>query len=160
MERIKFSDYNLALDLGLNQSAGQAILLVGAVLPGKLALDASKQAFMGQVIGFFDSEYSMQVLAGAYLRQDIWSILTGQHINASSRTLAEDTVIVKYLLTNVYGITPDDATLKANADVMHNEALQGAWLAQLALSNAGQNHIGLVGLASTGLTYGLSTQGV
>ena len=108
---------------------------------------------MGQVIGYFDSGYSLPVLAGAYLRQDIWSILTGQSISASSRTLAEDTVIVKYLLGNVYGILPDDATVKANADAMHNEVFQGTWLAQLALSNAGQSHIGLVGLASTGLVY-------
>jgi hypothetical protein len=96
----------------------------------------------------------MADLSGALLRLDIWSILTGQSIKPASRTLAEDTVIVKYLLGNVYGLVPDDATVKANADVMHSEAFQGTWLAQLALSNAGQNHIGLVGLAATGVAYG------
>jgi len=153
IERLKFSDCSLALDLGVSQSAGETALLLGAVLPGKLALDASKQALLGSVIGLFDAGYSMPTLAGALLRLDIWSILTGQPIPPASRTLAQDTVIVKYLLSNVYGLTADDATVKANADVMHNEASQGTWLAQLALSNAGQNHIGLVGLASAGFTY-------
>ena len=146
VERLKFADLGVALDLGTNQSAGETVLLLGAVLPGKLALDASKQALIGAVIGLFDAGYSMPVLSGALLRLDIWSILTGQNIKAASRTLAEDTTVVNYLMTNVNGVAPDAATLKANADTMHNEVSQGAWLAQLALSSAGQNHIGLVGL--------------
>jgi hypothetical protein len=153
IERLKFADGNLALDLEINQSAGQSALLLGSVLPGKLALDPSKQALVGAVISLFDSGYSMPILAGALLRLDIWSILTGQSIHAASRTLVEDTAIVNYLLTNVYGAAPDTATLKANADAMHSEVLQGYWLAQLALSSAGQSHIGLVGLAATGLNY-------
>ena len=153
VERLKFADTNLALDLGVNQSAGQTSLLIGAVLPGKLALDVSKQGLLGSVIGLFDLGYSTADLSGALLRLDIWSILTGQNIKPAGRTLAENTAIVNYLMTNVNGVAPDAATLKSNADVMHSEAFQGAWLAQLALSNAGQNHIGLVGLASTGIVY-------
>jgi len=153
VERLKFGDCNVALDLAASQSAGETALLLGAVLPGKLALDPTKQALLGSVIALFDSGYSMPVLSGALLRLDIWSILTGQNIKAMSRTLAEDTVIVKYLLSNVYGLTADDVTVRANAEAMHNEASQGTWLAQLALSDAGQAHIGLVGLASTGLSY-------
>ena len=153
VERLKFADTNLALDLGVNQSAGQTALLIGAVLPGKLALDVSKQGLLGSVIGLFDLGYSTADLSGALLRLDIWSILTGQNIKPAGRTLAENTAIVNYLMTNVNGTAPDAATLKSNADVMHSEAFQGAWLAQLALSNAGQSHIGLIGLASTGLVY-------
>jgi len=74
VERLKFTDGYLALDLGINQSSGQTALLLGAILPGKLALDVSKQALLGSVIGLFDSGYSMSVLAGALLRLDIWSI--------------------------------------------------------------------------------------
>ena len=153
VERLKFTDLSMALDLAANQSAGQSALLLGAVLPGKLALDASKQALLGSVISLFDSGLSMSTLAGALLRLDIWSILTSQAIPAASRTLAQDSAIVNYLMTNVNGVAPDSAVLKSNADVMHNEASQGTWLAQLALSSAGQTHIGLVGLAATGLTY-------
>lgn len=153
IERIVFQDTAIAWDLGVNQAAGQTALLIGAVLPGKLALDPSKQALLGSVIGLFDLGYSMPVLSGALLRLDIWSILTGQSIPTASRTLAQDTAIVKYLLSNLYGTVADDATVRANAEVMHNEASQGTWLAQLALSTAGQSHIGLVGLAATGLAY-------
>jgi hypothetical protein len=153
IERIIFSDVKIAWDVGINQVAGKTALLLGAVLPGKLALDSGKQALLGSVIGLFDLGYSMPALSGALLRLDIWSILTGQSIPAAGRTVAQDSVIVNYLMSNVNGIAPDASTLKANADVMHNEASQGTWLAQLALSNAGQNHIGLVGLAATGLNY-------
>lgn len=154
VERVKFSDCSLALDLGVSQSAGQTALLLGAVLPGKLALDSSKQALVGAVIGLFDTGlYSMTVLSGALLRLDIWSILTGQTISASSRSLTEDTAIVNYLMTNVNGQAPDATTLKTEAASMHGESFQGAWLAQLALSSAGQTHIGLTGLASTGIVF-------
>jgi hypothetical protein len=153
VERLKFTDCSLALDMSVSQSAGETALLLGAVLPGKLALDASKQALVGAVIGLFDSGYSMSVLAGALLRLDIWSILTGQNISAASRTLTEDTAIVSYLMTNVNGVAPDATTLKTEASTMHSESFQGAWLAQVALSSAGQTHIGLAGLASTGITF-------
>jgi len=154
VERVKFSDCNLALDMGVSQSAGQTALLLGAVLPGKLALDTSKQALVGAVIGLFDTGlYSMTILSGALLRLDIWSILTGQTISTASRSLTEDTAIVNYLMTNVNGQAPDATTLKTEAATMHSESFQGAWLAQLALSSAGQTHIGLTGLASTGIVY-------
>ena len=153
IERIKFSDGTLALDLGVDQSAGQAVLLLGTVLPFKLAIDASKQSLLGSVIGLIDSGFSMPVLSGALLRLDIWSILTGQSVSSKSRTLAEDTLIVNYLLTNVNGMPPDSSTLNAAADTFHNEPAQGAWMAQLALSTAGQSHIGLIGLSATGVSY-------
>jgi len=157
IERLKFSDGGRALDLGTTQSGGETALLLGAVLPGKLALDASKQALVGAVIGLFDQGFALNVLAGALLRLDIWSILTGQSVTTSApytpRTLAEDTAIANYLLTNVNGAAPDANTLQTAAAALHNETSQGAWLAQLAASTAGQTHIGLAGLANTGLDY-------
>ena len=157
IERLKFSDGGRALDMGVTQSGGETALLLGAVLPGKLALDASKQALVGAVIGLFDQGYGLSTLAGALLRLDIWSILTGQKISTtapySARTLAEDTVIANYLLTNVNGSAPDSNALASAADALHNESSQGVWLAQLSASSAGQTHIGLVGLASSGMAY-------
>jgi hypothetical protein len=155
--RVQFSDGNIALDLSATQAAGETVLLLGTVLPGKLALDSSKQKLLGTVISFFDYGYTMPELAGALLRLDIWSILTGQNISTTSpytaRSLAEDTLIADYLLTNVNGATPNADTLKSAAEALHLESSQGAWLAQLALSSAGQAHIGLVGLAATGISY-------
>ena len=157
IERLKFSDGARALDMGVTQSGGQTALLLGAVLPGKLALDASKQALVGSVVGLFDQGFTLSILAGALLRLDIWSILTGQSVGTTApytpRTLAENTAIANYLLTNVNGVAPDANTLQTAATALHNETSQGAWLAQLAASTAGQTHIGLTGLANTGLDY-------
>ena len=74
MERIKFSDGAIALDVGATQSGGQTALLLGAVLPGKLAFDASKQALLGAAIDLFDQGYSLQTLSGAVMRLPIWDI--------------------------------------------------------------------------------------
>ncbi|MBK9574015.1 MAG: hypothetical protein IPO43_15420 [Rhodoferax sp.] len=57
IERLKFSDVSIARDLGVTQSAGATALLVGAVLPGTLALDPSKQALLGSVIDLFDAGF-------------------------------------------------------------------------------------------------------
>ena len=46
VERLKFSDGGLALDLGATQSAGETALLLGAVLPRRLVCDASTQALL------------------------------------------------------------------------------------------------------------------
>lgn len=46
VERLKFSDGGLALDLGATQFAGETALLLGAVLPGRLVCDASTQALL------------------------------------------------------------------------------------------------------------------
>jgi len=150
VERIKFSDGAIALDVGATQSAGQTALLLGAVLPGRLVFDASKQALLGAAIDLFDQGYSLQTLSGAVMRLPIWDILTG-------KTTPSNTDIATYLLTNVNGVTPDATTL-ANAVTSLNAetsfASQGNFLWHLAESATNQTHVGLVGLAATGLAYG------
>jgi len=157
IERLKFSDNSLALDLAANQSGGETALLLGAVLPGKLALDPSKKQLIGTVIELFDRGYSMSDLAGAILRLDIWSMLTGQLISTKSpfaaRSLAENTLIANYILSNVNGAPPEPVVLNNAAQALYTEATQGAWLGQLAASSAAQTHIGLVGLTATGMMY-------
>lgn len=44
VERLKFSDGGLALDVGATQPAGETALLLGAELPGRVVNDASRQA--------------------------------------------------------------------------------------------------------------------
>ena len=146
IERLKFSDKSVALDMATNQSGGETALLLGAVLPGTLALDASKQSLLGSVISLFDAGYSMKDLSGAVLRLPIWDALTGQ-------ATPTNTDIANYLLTNVNGNAPDQATLAAAVNALNTESFQGDWLASLALSTASQTHIGLVGLQQTGLEY-------
>ena len=150
VERIKFSDGGIALDVGATQPAGQTAMLLGAVLPGRMVFDAAKQAMLGAAIDLFDQGYSLQTLAGAVMRLPIWDILTG-------KATPSNTDIASYLLTNVNGVAPDATTLTNAVTALNTEtdfATQGNFLWHLAESAANQTHVGLVGLASTGLTYG------
>jgi hypothetical protein len=148
IERLQFSDKNIALDLAPTQSAGQTALLIGAVLPGKLAFDASKQALLGSVVGLFDQGFTLAQLSGAILRLPIWDVLTG-------KAAPTDADIAGYLVNNVYGGTQTAAITNAAITAMSAEtpATQGSYLATLATSTASQNHIDLVGIQSTGLVY-------
>lgn len=153
VERVKFADGNIALDLAANQSSGETVLLLGAVLPGGLVLAQDKQALLGDVIDLFDQGYSLAQLSGAVMRLPIWDVLTGK----SNYT---NTDIANYLLTNVNGTAPDVATLATGAaaldaqyDIGHS---QGDFLHHLASSSAFQARVGLIGLnalADAGLHY-------
>jgi hypothetical protein len=148
IERLQFTDKNIALDLAPTQAAGQTALLIGAVLPGKLAFDASKQALLGSVVGLFDQGFTLAQLSGALLRLPIWDVLTGK----AAPTNAD---IAGYLVNNVYGGTQTATITNAAIAAMNAEtpANQGNYLASLAASAANQAHIDLVGIQSTGLVY-------
>jgi len=147
IERIKFSDLSMALDVGATQSGGGAQLLLGAVL-GK-TLTAQKKPLLGTVIDLFDQGYTMPQLSGALMRLDIWGVLTGS-------ATATNTQIANYLLTTVSKVAPDSVTLAAAAASLDAEtgASQGNFLSTLALSYANQTQVGLLGLVTTGLEYG------
>jgi len=148
VERLQFADTKVALDLAPTQSAGQTALLIGAVLPGQLAFDVTKQALLGSVIGLFDQNFTLAQLSGAILRLPIWDVLTGNE----APTTAD---IATYLVNNVYGGTAPTAITNAAITAMSSEsrASQGNYLASLAVSTANQTHINLVGIQSTGLEY-------
>jgi hypothetical protein len=148
VQRFKFSDKNIALDLTPSQSAGQTALLIGAVLPGKLVYDVSKQALLGSVIGLFDQNFTIAQLSGAILRLPIWDVLTGK----AAPTNAD---IASYLVNNIYGGTQTAAITSAAITTMNAETptSQGNYLASLASSAANQTHVDLVGIQSTGLVY-------
>ena len=138
----------IALDLAPTQSAGQTALLIGAVLPGKLVYDASKQALLGSVISLFDEGFTLAQLSGALLRLPIWDTLT----NKAAPTKAD---IATYLVNNVYGGTQTAAITNAAIAEMNAETptTQGTYLASLAASTANQTHVDLVGVQATGLVY-------
>ena len=147
IERLSFSDSALALDTGLTQSAGQTALLLGAVLPGQLVFDSSKQALLGSVMSLFDEGFTLKQLSGAVLRLPIWDVLTG-------KAAPTNTDIANYLLTNVNnGLAPSASALTTAVTALNTEAVQGEWLASIAAASANQTHINLVGLQTTGLTY-------
>ena len=147
IERIKFSDLSISLDVGATQSGGEAQLLLGAVL-GK-TLTALKKPLLATVIDLFDQGYTMPQLSGALTRLDIWGVLTGS-------ATATNTQIANYLLSTVNKVAPDSVTLAAAVVSLDAEtgASQGNFLSTLALSDANQTQVGLVGLLTTGLEYG------
>ena len=149
VERLKFADIGVALDLGTAQPGGQAALLVGAVL-GVGALTA-KKPLVGAVIDLIDQGFSFQVLSGAVMRLDVWGVLAN-----GGAASASNTQIANYLLTTVNGQAPDAPTLAAAVTALDTEtgAAQGNFLWHLAESAANQTQIGLVGLAETGLEFG------
>ncbi|MEN9395498.1 MAG: hypothetical protein RLZ81_28 [Pseudomonadota bacterium] len=149
VERLKFADIGVAFDLDASQPAGQAQLLLGAVL-GKNLL-AAKKPLLGNVIDLLDQGYSMQQLAGAAMRLDIWGILA----NGGSPG-ATNTQIANYLLTTVNKAVPDAVTLSQAVTALDTEigADQGNFLWYLSGSSANQSQVGLIGLNSTGLEFG------
>lgn len=149
VERLKFADIGVAFDLDTSQPAGQAQLLLGAVL-GKNLL-AAKKPLLGNVIDLLDQGYSMQQLAGAAMRLDIWGILA----NGGSPG-ATNTQIANYLLTTVNKAVPDAVTLSQAVTALDTEigADQGNFLWYLSGSSANQSQVGLIGLNSTGLEFG------
>lgn len=146
IERLLFTDQNLALDTGVTQSAGQSLLLLSAVL-GKPALTA-KKPLVGNVIDLFDQGYSLQQLAGAIMRLPIWDVLTGR-----TRPTNED--IARYLLTTVNGVAPDANTVSQGALSLDTEigTKQGNFLASLAASTANQARVGFLTLQQTGIDF-------
>jgi hypothetical protein len=148
VERLEFFDKNIALDLAPTEAAGQAVLLLGAVLPGKLVYDDSKQALLGSVINFFDQNFTLAQLSGAILRLPIWDVLT-------NKTAPSTADIATYLVENVYSGTQTTAITIAAISTMNTEIPenQGNYLASLAASAANQIHVDLVGVQATGLTY-------
>lgn len=141
VERLAFTDTKVALDLSPTQSAGQAALLIGAVM-GRNTVFNNKE-LMGAGIALFDQGLSMLDLSAAVMRLPIWNDLAGGNSN---------TQIANYLLTVVNGHAPSTAELDtAVAALTHNS--QGDFLAQLASSSVNMAQVDLVGLAKQGLVF-------
>jgi hypothetical protein len=148
VERLQFADTKVALDLAPTQAAGQAALLLGAVLPGKSAFDGTQKALIGLGINLFEQNLTMAQLSGALLRLSIWDNLTG----VAGATTVD---IASYLVNNVYGGAATTAITNAAITAMSSEsrASQGNYLANLAASTTNQVKIDLVGMQVTGLEY-------
>lgn len=141
VERLAFNDVKIALDLSTTQAAGQAALLIGAVMGRNTVL--TNKELMGVGIGLFDQGLSMLDLSAAIMRLPIWTDLAGGNSNSQ---------IATYLLTLVNGTAPSSAELNAAVASLTHDA-QGDFLAHLALSNANLAQVDLVGLVKQGMAY-------
>jgi hypothetical protein len=142
VERLRFSDQSLALDVAPSQAAGKAIEMVAAVL-GVGAI--SDKAVMGTYLAYFDSGATL--LDGARLLLDSGTLasLAGGSGNAA---------LVRLVWANSTGSAPDAATLASQVAALDSHALtQAEWLAYSAGSAPNQLHVQLAGFAQTGLAY-------
>lgn len=142
VERLFLDDGAIALDLGTDDSAGQALLLIGAVLGRATALAA--KPVLGVAVSLFDQGLSMQALAGSVMRLPIWGgVLTPSDSSGD---------IARYLLTVVNGRAPTDSEWRAATSLLDNGA-PGRFLAELASSPANQLQVDLTGASLAGLPF-------
>lgn len=144
VERFQFGNAAVATDLAVADSAGKAVLLIGAVL-GKDAM-MSKPALMGSVIGLFDLGYDMPTLAGAIMRLPIWAGVLTPTNGAGD--------IANYLFRVANGRAATPTELAAGVSAINTQS-QGSYLAQLAVTDANIKQVNLVGLAASGFDYWL-----
>lgn len=142
VERLQFANESLALDLGLSQAGGKALLTMAATLGAAFPTD---KAWAGTFLRFFDSGASIADGTSLLFAAGIMQAIAGGSDNAS---------IVKLVYTNVNGSAPSAATL-ATLVAPLNAGTQTAaqWMADMVASNANQNHVNLTGYAQSGWEY-------
>ena len=133
IERLKFSDTSLAIDL--EGSAGTTAKILGAVF-GKDSL--SNKNFVGIGLSFLDSGWTYDNLAGLAL--DAVGAKTNDQI-------------VSLLWTNVIGTKPTAADKQPFIALLENGMTAGALAHLAADTSLNTTNINLVGLAQTGIEY-------
>lgn len=141
VERLAFSDQNLALDLDFDLShagnAASVALILGAVF-GTAAL--ARPDYVGIGLALLDS--------GAYNPTS----LVGHAIDVALGEQASPRAVVDLLYFNLVGALPDDQTAQGFVDLIASNGK--AWLGNLAACHPiNQSNIDLVGLQQSGLVY-------
>jgi hypothetical protein len=143
IERLEFSDWSIAFDVGATQNAGKAKLFVGAVA-NSLANDA---ATLGTILHFIDNGYGdLVALSQLAIDVGVVSALAG---SSSNQALAE--LVTK----NVWGQSNPliSAMLTGYMDGPFANYTQAQFLAAVASLEVNQQHVNLVGLSETGMEY-------
>ncbi len=136
IERLKFSDVSVALDISGN--AGTTAKVLGAVF-GREGL--TNKLFVGIGLQLLDAGTSYQALMQAALAAKLGA-------NASN------TAVVNLLFTNVVGSAPSAADLAFYKTMLDSGAISQATLGVVAADTAlNTTKIDLTGLASTGIEY-------
>jgi hypothetical protein len=143
VERLQFSDKNLALDVSPNGNAAQSLMFIGTVAHAL----KSDPGVIGTILYFFDQDMSMQQICQLAIDVNLISALAGSSSN-------ED--LAKLVWRNVVGVEADDNAVDLLLSFMdgRNAAFsQAQLLATVAQLDLNQQHVGLVGLANSGLEY-------
>ena len=140
--RLQFADKKVAMDLNTTQSAGEAALLVGAVV-GKAGL--TDQATMGQLITFFDTGATLHDAANVLVNAGVLDrIAGGSSVNS----------YVNMIYKAVVGQTATPDVTAALAGYINSGTYSKAdFLSVVADLPLNQANVGLVGMATTGIAY-------
>jgi Ca2+-binding RTX toxin-like protein len=135
VERVHFSDANLALDVSPQQPAGQTALLIGAVF-GAAAIQNANYVGIG-----------LNYLDGGTNFTDLCTLA----INAAGVTKPED--VVRLLYTNVVGTAPTAEQAQPFVDMLNGGTTPGALAELAAKTELAAASVNLTGLAETGLAF-------
>ncbi len=135
VERLKFTDTNLALDLGPSENAGITAKVLGAVF-GKDSL--SNKTYVGIGLNLLDSGTTYENLAVLALDA------------AGAKTKDQ---IVSLLWKNIIGTTASTDDKASYIALLDNGMTTGAFAKMAADTSFNAANINLVGLAQTGIEY-------
>jgi len=142
IERLKFSDQSLAIDMTVGEAGGKTALLLGACLG---ANGLSNQATVGAILGYFDGGYTLTDAATALVDAGIVAQLAGG---------ADNKHFVDWMALNLVDALPDASTEAVLIDfITSGQFTQATFLATLAAHQINQDHIGLTGLQDNGMEY-------
>jgi hypothetical protein len=133
VERLKFSDVSLALDL--DGHAGQAAKLLGAVFG---AASVANKQFVGVALSLLDGGMGYKQLVSAALG------VTGKTSNAEVASL---------LWTNLFGAAPTTDQVAPIVAILDSGMSQGALTVLVADTSFNTEKINLVGLSQTGIEF-------
>ncbi|OGA14445.1 MAG: hypothetical protein A3H32_17830 [Betaproteobacteria bacterium RIFCSPLOWO2_02_FULL_63_19] len=138
IERLKFSDFSVALDVGATSNAGIAAKILGAVF-GKSEV-ANKQ-YAGIGLKYLDSGTSYA---------DLMKLALDVKLGSGFKTSDEVTL----LYNNLVGMTPSAADIAYWEGTVASNQFTQTTLAMMAADHAlNTDNIQLAGLAATGLEY-------
>jgi GH24 family phage-related lysozyme (muramidase) len=143
IERLEFSDVNLAFDVSASGNAGQARLFLGTIAHALI----DNPGVEGTILYFFDQGMSMQQVCQLAVDVNLISALAGSSSNAD---------LARLVWRNVVGVEADNGAVDLLVSFMdgRNAAFsQAQLLTAVSQLDINQQRVDLVGLATTGMEY-------
>jgi len=143
IERLKFADIRLALDLDPSQHTGQALEFIGLMAPA-LVNDPS---IVGMILGYFDQGISLHDVCQVAIDVGLVNSIAGSGTNAALAAMA---------FRNLIGSEADAPTIDMLVGYMDGRSASyshAEFMAVVAALELNQEHIGLIGLQQTGIEY-------
>ena len=142
IERLNFEDKNIALDMGVTESGGEAVLIIGALVgPSRL----NDSALVGELIGYFDAGNTLHDAATLLVNSGTVNRLAG-----GSST--NDFVNLIYRCVIGHEATASDTAELAGL-IDGGSYSRVDFLAIVAGIELNQTHVGLFGLQQTGIEF-------